>query len=358
MVMSGTAGTSARADEGISELGLADCRLTIHFLKESDGQRMYEEGWLPEGHTLGTFLPYGPGSASLSIWVFACEDVDIDGTPAGPAMLSLTGIQVEDRLAHSVYPTHWDNYLVWAHTNNAALERVLRAAELPAFMVPRMQFSWRVEGDRTTANVPWGKSPYELSVAGSISDAPHVHDNTFQHGAGPSVGPRLELLIDPLVPRDQLCQNVDLDIAPKCMSVSTEPGSQMQTFLGTATYTAAADHEPIPHAKIKVVSSDPMSPTTSSPKPRTAARSAPAASGPPSAPVTPPVVGSQPVPSASRLLTSASPRSTNESATIHAASHGNDEGSKVGGFVGAGVIALLVLAISAGSWWARQSARG
>jgi hypothetical protein len=358
MFMSGTAGTPARADEGISELGLADCRLTIHFLKESDGQRMYEGGWLPEGYTLGTFLPYGPGSASLSIWVFACEDVNIDGTPAGPALLSLTGIQVEDRPAHSVYPTHWDNYLVWAHTNNAALESVLRAAELPAFMVPRMQFSWRVGGDRTTANVPWGKSPYELSVAGNISDAPHVHDNTFQHGVGPGVGPRLELLIDPLVPRDKLCQNVDLDIAPECMSVSTEPGTQMQTFLGTATYTAAADHEPISHAKINVVSSDPTPPTTSSPKPRTAARFAPAASGPPSAPVTPSLVASQPVPSATRFLTSASPRSTNESATIHAASPGNNGGSKSGGIVVAGVIAGLVLAISAGSWLVRRSASG
>jgi len=246
----GGASVPARVDGKTNEIGLVNCRLTVHFLKESDGERMHREGWLPKEQKLATFPPYGPGSASLLIWVFACEHVEIDRTPIGPAMLSLTGIQIEDRLAHSLSPTHWDNYLVWAHTDNGALKRVMQAAKLPTFSVPDMRLSWRAPGGFTTVAVPWRESPFELSVRGRVNDEPHLHDNTFQHGDRPGIGPRLELVIDPLVPRDKFCIP---QIQPDCMSVSTKPDSLMDRFLGTATYFLGADHQPISKARVKVV---------------------------------------------------------------------------------------------------------
>lgn len=251
MLAAGTAGASVSAAQRDSDIGLGDCRLTVQFLEESDGQRMYREGWLPKAQTLAEGFAYGPGSASLLVWVFACEHVSINGARAGAAMLSLTGIQIEDDLvrSHSA-ATHWDTYLVWAHTDNAALAKVLRSAKLPAFTVPHMRFNWRANGDTTTVTVPWSKSPYELSVKGRVPDAPHLHDNTFQHGAQPGVGPRLELVIDPLVPRDKSCLP---QVMADCTNVSTKRGGRMGKFLGSATYFIAADHEAIPYARIKVV---------------------------------------------------------------------------------------------------------
>lgn len=99
-------------------------------------------------------------------------------------------------------------------------------------------------GDLTTAVVPWGGSPHSLSVRGKINDEPHLHDNTFQHGAGPDVGPRLELAIDPLVPRDRFCV---ASVQADCMKVVAKPGSKMARFLGSAVDYLAGDHEVLSH---------------------------------------------------------------------------------------------------------------
>jgi hypothetical protein len=253
MFVAGTAGASVPASGAVSDIALGDCRLTVQFMNESDGQRMYREGWLPKGQALaeGGAFAYGPGSASLLIWVLACEHVSINGDRAGAAILSLTGIQIRDGLVRSLSPaTHWDSYLVWAHTDNAALGRVMRAAKLPAVTVPRMRFNWRANGDLTTVKVPWRTSPYEISVRGTVQDEPHLHNNTFQHGAVPGAGPRLELVIDPLVPSDHFCLSA---VPADCTEVSAKAGSQMKKFLGTATYFLAADHNPISHARIRVI---------------------------------------------------------------------------------------------------------
>lgn len=242
----------AEADPVVGRVGLQMCHLTVHFLNESDGQRMYRERWLPKSQPLslvGGWPPYSPGSASLTIWVLACDRVDINGRSVGSGVLSLTGIQLQDR-AYAVVPTHWDNYLVWAHTNNAELGKALTLAKLPAFTVPDMHFSWRVNGGLTSVEVPWGRSPFGLSVTGSVMDVPHVHDNTFQHGRAPGVGPRLELVIGPLVPRDRFCIPT---INPGCMAITTKPGTSMARFLGRATYSLGADHETISQATINLL---------------------------------------------------------------------------------------------------------
>jgi hypothetical protein len=245
-------GAPVRAQTGVAGIGLRNCHLTVDFLDERDGARMYREGWLPKGQKLATpsgWPPSGPGSASLTIWVFDCAGTAVDGRPAGAAMLSLTGIQIEDRV-YAVAPTHWDNYMVWAQTNNAVLARTLRAVGLPVVTVRRMRFIWRAGGNLTTVEVPWSASPYGLSIRGLIDDIPHAHDNTFQHGATAGAGPRLELVVDPLVPRDKFCVPA---IQSDCMRITTAPGSAMARFLGHAEYTLGADHELIARAQLNVI---------------------------------------------------------------------------------------------------------
>lgn len=131
---------SSHARASTKQIDLKSCYLTVHFLKEGDGERMHRQGWLPKAHIPAVFPAYGPGSASLLIWIFSCKQAAIDGRTVGSAMLGLTGIQIEDRI-YAVAPTHWDQYLVWAHTDNGLLGNVLRSARLPAFTVPHMRFN-------------------------------------------------------------------------------------------------------------------------------------------------------------------------------------------------------------------------
>jgi len=244
----GAAIPGGRAEAAVSRIGLEDCHLTVHFISEEDGRRMHREGWLPDTYTPApSYL--GPFTGSLGIWVFDCPTTSIDDVGAGDAIISLVGIQVMDRLAHNVVPTTWDHYLVWAHSDNEAIVDALEEVGIPAVDVAGATFDWRADGTTTRAAIPWTASPYELTVRGSIQDAPHLHDNTFQHGPAPGAGPSLRLLIDPLVPRDRFCFSA---VAADCGSIRVEDGTPMADLLDDASVFAAADHEVLSHAEIQV----------------------------------------------------------------------------------------------------------
>jgi hypothetical protein len=236
---------------GASTLSLQNCHLTVDFLLAKNGQRMYSEGWLPKSRQLAPvpgFPPGRPGGASLTIWIFDCDSTSVDARSTGRATISLTGIQIQDRVYGGASPTHWDNYMVFAHTNNESIATALRAAHLPADLVPGMRFTWRDKNGTTTSSVPWAPSPYSMTMHGRIHDEPHLHDNTFQHGDAAG-GPQLELVIDPLVPRDKFCiPSAQVD----CMRIKTQPGTSMARFLGAATYTLAADHDNLTKVVMKL----------------------------------------------------------------------------------------------------------
>jgi len=238
-----------RSMASASVIDLDQCHLTVLFLRDEDGSRVKAEGWLPEQYTPAEVLGH-PGSSSPAIWVFDCAEILIDGVGGGSGRISLVGIQIVDRLAHDLWPTHWDHYLVWLHSDNEAVAAAASAVGLPAISVPLISFDWRADDATTTASIPWTGSPYEVSIRGRVRDVPHLHDNTFQYGDEPGAGPRLHLVIDPLVPQDRFCLSA---LEPGCAGVSTQPGTPMSDFLGTAVGDAGADHEVISHARIHIL---------------------------------------------------------------------------------------------------------
>lgn len=233
--------------EGIDQIDLSACYLTANFFNESDASRLKAEGWLPPAYT-----PAGPvpGAAYLAIWIFDCSSVSLDGYPVGSAIISLVGITIEDRLPYPVGPINWDHYLLWLHTdNNKVANALLASGDYPVSYVSRSLFSFRPDGATTTVSIPWNESPYDIRVRGQVSDAPHVHDNTFQIGANPG-REGLHLMIEPLVPNDRFCV---VATNPTCASVNSAPGSLMTRFLGASMPLFAVDHELISSATLLVI---------------------------------------------------------------------------------------------------------
>lgn len=249
------AGATIAADgyaaAGTSNIRMTGCYETVHFMKEPDAERI--AAYLPDGYRLGFTPPFGPDAASIAPWIFACDGVDIEGRPIGAAMLSLIAIQIDDDAVRMLSPsTHWDNYAVWAHTDNPHLANTLRDGGFSVDLVDEMEFD-RTEAagfegaEFTKVEVPWGPSPYEVTVDPTHhTDTPHAHGLTFQHGP---VDQKSILRVDvPPVAHDWLCTSA---LTPNCATVSaSNDGSKLDVFFGDATVELAADHYKLPEVNM------------------------------------------------------------------------------------------------------------
>lgn len=240
------------ATSGTSNIQMTGCYETVHFMKEPDAKRI--AAYLPEGYRLGMTAPFGPDAASIAPWILACDGVEIEGRPVGAAMLSLIAIQIDDGDAVRMLSpsTHWDNYAVWAHTDNPHFANVLRDGGFSVDLVDEMEFDRTqaagFEGaEITRVKVPWGPSPYEVMVDPTHhTDTPHAHGLTFQHGP---VDKKSILRVDvPPVAHDWLCTTA---LTPNCAAVSAaKEGSKLAVFFGDATVELAVDHYKLPEVNI------------------------------------------------------------------------------------------------------------
>jgi hypothetical protein len=241
-------GLSAHAAGTRIELG--DCRLAAIFLVMTDAEAMQD--YLPSGYT----LQLNPDrSANANIYVFSCSNSFISSSPETnrpkDVIISFVGIQIVDRVPENFTPgTHWDQYLVWLHTNDSTFWNLFRKAGFPAYYVPGMSFDWRnpLNGGATEARVPWKESPFDVTLrAVPNSNVPHLHENTYQHG--PYDNRSLLRLSIEFPVEDWLCAYA---ASSDCAEISTAEETAIGKFLSSMdpAQTIAVDHQPITQATL------------------------------------------------------------------------------------------------------------
>lgn len=234
--------SAAATDRGT--VALEGCLLQVI---EVHDDRARLQGLVPRPFVVDDF--YGPGVGAAAVWTFSCEGASVPGGNAGPAKLSLIGVQIErpDEAPPPVtYLDNFDYYVTGAYTDRIDLVAHVNSTRFPLEHVPDMAF------DRTPAPLPTSSiavpardGGYRARVAPQLQHPIHDHDNSFWHRSPHGGVSELGLgLFDAL---DKWCPyNTE-----GCSRVEGSEGSAMETLLGCPLRTdgLGIDHDPVPRGE-------------------------------------------------------------------------------------------------------------
>ena len=238
-------------------ISLDECHMTLHLFRDS-AERL--SAWIPDGYmTFGTVLGR-PDQAWLAFWFYSCRDVAIDGGASRATNLSLVSVVVSNPPGQlggrPLYdpsdihaPINFDHYLVWAHTDNNKLAKLLEGVGMPVERVQSIDFERPNKFDAFTSVVSSDGS-YSSSMSGHHDDGLHYHDNSFWYDDARLGESQLRIQIgSPQQPiaDDWSCKGfefVEDPTVPPCSDVSAEPGSAVESLLGGSTRddSAAFNH--------------------------------------------------------------------------------------------------------------------
>jgi hypothetical protein len=193
--------------------------MTVHVFGVASS---HAQSVVPRRYVLGTYA--GADQAAVVFWVIDCDAIQLRGGQPRAGILALIGVEIQAPLNPTARqaPASFNQYLVFAQSNDPAMVNAVRLAGLPAYWVPGIRFT---RGKRTLAVVPWIPDPYELKARVYGFDVAHNHDNSFWHETGAGLG-RLEVFF--YHARDRGCRQPAL-----CQgSVLTTRDSRLAYLLG------------------------------------------------------------------------------------------------------------------------------
>ncbi len=218
-------------------IALHGCYMTVHVFGVD---RAAMRAAVPARYSLGDYA--GSDKGTLAFWVIAC----------GPSITSLVGVQVHSPVDPGVpaVPATFDHYMLYAQSNDAALVARMRAAGMPATLVPGITFT---HGSTTVARIPWSEGPYMLQVRGEGYEGRHNHDNNWWFDAGGAGASRMEI---------HMWNATDRGCA-SCSSatVTAGAGSPIAQLIGGTSLSApvvAFDHNRIPQGAIAITAHVPV----------------------------------------------------------------------------------------------------